>query len=334
MSLQTEKKTTIYEFKIPDGQQEMIRLDVYITSFVENATRNKVQEAIKAGYVTVNGKKEKSSYKLLPGDDIFIELPKAPPLEAKAEEIELNIRFEDDDIIVVNKPAGMVVHPAFGNWSGTLVNGLIHHVDELGNNDNKLRPGIVHRLDKDTSGLIVVAKNDEALAKLSAKFAKKDVERRYWAIIWGTPPEKETIEGDIGRSKHDRKLMTVLPEGRGKKAVTHYKVLEFFDYLSLVEVTLETGRTHQIRVHFNSIGHNVFGDATYGGTSVRFGPNTGMRKVMFHKLLTGLGRQALHAKTLGFEHPSTGEFVSFDSELPEDFKHVLETLRVHCKDTY
>jgi 23S rRNA pseudouridine1911/1915/1917 synthase len=334
MSLQTEKKTTIYEFKIPDGQQEMIRLDVYITSFVENATRNKVQEAIKAGYVTVNGKKEKSSYKLLPGDDIFIELPKVPPLEAKAEEIELNIRFEDDDIIVVNKPAGMVVHPAFGNWSGTLVNGLIHHVDELGNNDNELRPGIVHRLDKDTSGLIVVAKNDEALAKLSAKFAKKDVERRYWAIIWGTPPEEGTIEGDIGRSKHDRKLMTVLPEGRGKKAVTHYKVLEFFDYLSLVEVTLETGRTHQIRVHFNSIGHNVFGDATYGGTSVRFGPNTGMRKVMFHKLLTGLGRQALHAKTLGFEHPSTGEFVSFDSELPEDFKHVLETLRVHCKDTY
>ena len=334
MSLQTEKKTTIYEFKVPDGQQEMIRLDVYITSFVENATRNKVQEAIKAGYVTVNGKKEKSSYKLVPGDDIFIELPKAPPPEAKAEEIELNIRFEDDDIIVVNKPAGMVVHPAFGNWSGTLVNGLIHHVDELGNNDNELRPGIVHRLDKDTSGLIVVAKNDEALAKLSAKFAKKDVERRYWAIIWGTPPEEGTIEGDIGRSKHDRKLMTVLPEGRGKKAVTHYKVLEFFDYLSLVKVTLETGRTHQIRVHFNSIGHNVFGDVTYGGTSVRFGPNTGMRKVMFHKLLTGLGRQALHAKTLGFEHPSTGEFVSFDSELPEDFKHVLETLRVHCKDTY
>ena len=269
MSLQTEKKTTIYEFKIPDGQQEMIRLDVYITSFVENATRNKVQEAIKAGYVTVNGKKEKSSYKLLPGDDIFIELPKAPPLEAKAEEIELNIRFEDDDIIVVNKPAGMVVHPAFGNWSGTLVNGLIHHVDELGNNDNELRPGIVHRLDKDTSGLIVVAKNDEALAKLSAKFAKKDVERRYWAIIWGTPPEEGTIEGDIGRSKHDRKLMTVLPEGRGKKAVTHYKVLECFDYLSLVEVTLETGRTHQIRVHLNSIGHPIICDDSYNGGKER-----------------------------------------------------------------
>ncbi len=335
MSNQTkEKKTTIYEFKVPDGQQEMIRLDVYITSFVENATRNKVQEAIKAGYVTVNGKKEKSSYKLLPGDEIFIELPKAPPPEAKAEEMDLNIIFEDDDLIVVNKSAGMVVHPAFGNWSGTLVNGLMHHVDELGESDDDLRPGIVHRLDKDTSGLLVVAKNDESLAKLSAKFAEKDVERTYWAIIWGTPAEEGTIEGDIGRSKHDRKLMTVLPEGRGKKAITHYKVLEYFDYLSLVEVKLETGRTHQIRVHFNHIGHNIFGDATYGGTSVRYGPNTGMRKVMFHKLLTGLGRQALHAKTLGFEHPSTGEIVRFDSELPEDFQHVLNSLREHCKGAY
>lgn len=329
-----EKKTTTYEFKVPDGQQEMIRLDVYITSFVENATRNKVQEAIKAGHVTVNGKKEKSSYKLLPGDEIFIELPKAPPPEAKAEEIELNIVFEDEDVIIVNKEAGMVVHPAFGNWSGTLVNGLMHHVEELGEADDDLRPGIVHRLDKDTSGLLVVAKNDESLAKLSSKFAEKDVERTYWAIIWGTPAEEGTIEGDIGRSKHDRKLMTVLPEGRGKKAVTHYKVLEYFDYLSLVEVKLETGRTHQIRVHFSSIGHNVFGDATYGGTSVRYGPNTGMRKVMFHKLLTGLERQALHAKTLGFEHPATSEMVRFDSELPEDFQHVLDTLRENCKGVY
>jgi len=329
-----EKKTTVFEFKVPDGQQEMIRLDVYITNFVENATRNKVQEAIKAGYVTVNGKKEKASYKMLPGDEIFIELPKAPPPEAKAEEMELNIVHEDDDIIVVSKSAGMVVHPAFGNWSGTLVNGLMHHVDELGEADDELRPGIVHRLDKDTSGLLVVAKNDEALAKLSAKFAEKDVERTYWAVIWGTPAEEGTIEGDIGRSKHDRKLMTVLPEGRGKHAVTHYKVLEYFDYLSLVEVRLETGRTHQIRVHLNHIGHNVFGDPTYGGTSVRYGPNTGMRKVMFHKLITGLGRQALHAKTLGFEHPSRGEIVRFDSELPEDFQLVLDTLREHCKSEY
>jgi 23S rRNA pseudouridine1911/1915/1917 synthase len=330
-----EKKTTVYEFKVPEGQQESIRLDVYITNFVENATRTKVQEAIKDGYVQVNGKKEKPSYKMLPGDEIFIELPKAPPPEAVAEKLDINIVYEDDDIILVNKEAGMVVHPAYANWTGTLVNGLMYHVDELAENeDNDLRPGIVHRLDKDTSGLLVVAKNDEALANLSAKFAEKDVERTYWAIVWGTPKEEGTIEGDIGRSRHDRKLMTVLPEGKGKHAVTHWKVLEYFDYLSLVEVKLETGRTHQIRVHFNHIGHNVFGDKTYGGTSVRYGSNTGSRKVMFHKLITGLNRQALHAKTLGFEHPTTGEKVSFDSELPEDFSHVLNTLRENCKAEY
>lgn len=330
-----EKKTTIYEFTVPDGQHESIRLDVYITSFVENATRNKVQDAIKDGYVQVNGKKEKASYKMQPGDKIFIELPKPPPPEAKPEELDLNLMYEDDDIIIVNKEAGMVVHPAYGNWTGTLVNGLMHHVDELAeHDDNDLRPGIVHRLDKDTSGVLVVAKNDEALAKLSAKFAEKDVERTYWAIVWGTPAEEGTIEGDIGRSKHDRKLMTVLPNGRGKHAVTHWKVLEYFDYLSLVEVRLETGRTHQIRVHFNHIGHNIFGDKTYGGTSVRYGPNTGARKVLFHKLITGLNRQALHAKTLGFEHPRTGEKVSFDSELPNDFAHVLKSLRENCKAEY
>ena len=331
-----EKKTTIYEFIVPDGQQESIRLDAYITNFVENATRNKVQKAIKDGYVFVNGRNEKVSYKMMPGDKIFIELPIAPPPEAKPEELDIDIVHEDDDLIIVNKAAGMVVHPAYGNWTGTLVNGLMHHVDELAGEeeDENIRPGIVHRLDKDTSGLLVVAKNAETLATLSAKFAEKDVERTYWAIVWGTPPEEGTIEGDIGRSKQDRKLMTVMQGGRGKHAVTHYKVLEHFDYLSLVEVKLETGRTHQIRVHFNHIGNSVFGDTTYGGTSVRYGPNTGARKTMFHKLITGLGRQALHAKTLGFEHPKTGEMVRFDSELPEDFQHVLDTLREKCNKEY
>ncbi|MEL0010894.1 MAG: RluA family pseudouridine synthase [Bacteroidota bacterium] len=325
--------TTIYEFKVPPGQHEAIRLDVYITQFVENATRNKVQDAIKSGYVWVNGKHEKASYKMLPGDEIYIELPIAPPPEAVAEELPLDIVYEDDDLLVVNKAAGMVVHPAYGNWTGTLVNGLMHHVEELGDRDDDagdLRPGIVHRLDKDTSGLLVVAKNDATLADLSAKFAEKDVERTYWTVVWGTPPEEGTIEGDIGRSKHDRKLMTVLPQGRGKHAVTHYKVLEYFDYLSLLEVRLETGRTHQIRVHLAHIGHHVFGDPTYGGTSVRFGPNTGSRKVMFHKLITDLGRQALHAKTLGFEHPSTRKMIRFESELPADMQHVLDMLREHC----
>lgn len=273
---------------------------------------------------------------MAPGDKIYIELPIAPPPEAKAEELELNIMYEDDDIILVNKEAGMVVHPAYGNWTGTLVNGLMYHVDELAgeDEDENIRPGIVHRLDKDTSGILVVAKNDETLAALSEKFKEKDVERTYWAIVWGTPKEEGTIEGDIGRSRHDRKLMTVLPDGKGKHAVTHYKVLEYFDYLSLVEVRLETGRTHQIRVHMAHIGHNVFGDTTYGGTSVRYGPNTGQRKVMFHRLIKDLGRQALHAKTLGFIHPGTGEKVEFNSELPDDFQHVLDTLREKCKAEY
>lgn len=331
-----ENNKTIYEFVVPEGQQEPIRLDVYITTFVENATRNKVQQAIKEGYVTVNGKKEKASYTMMPGDKIYIELPKAPPPEAQPEKIDLDIVYEDDDIIVVNKAAGMVVHPAYGNWSGTMVNGLMHHVDELAGADEEdnIRPGIVHRLDKDTSGLLVVAKNDHTLAALSEKFKEKDVERTYWAIVWGTPNEEGTIEGDIGRSRQDRKLMTVLPEGKGKHAVTHYRVLEYFDYLSLVEVKLETGRTHQIRVHFAHAGHHVFGDPTYGGTSVRYGPNTGSRKVMFHKLITDLGRQALHAKTLGFEHPATGQMIHFDSEVPEDFQRVLDTLREYCKAEY
>lgn len=336
MSEETNKEKTIFEFEVPHGQHESVRLDAYITNFVENATRNKVQKAIKDGYVWVNGNHEKPSYKMLPGDKIYIELPIAPPPEAEPEELDINFVFEDKDLIIVNKEAGMVVHPAYGNWTGTLVNGLLHHADELAGSDEggKIRPGIVHRLDKDTSGLLVVAKNDEALANLSAKFAKKDVERTYWAIVWGTPAEEGTIEGDIGRSKQDRKLMTVMQGGRGKHAVTHYKVLEYFDYLSLVEVKLETGRTHQIRVHFNHVGHHVFGDTTYGGTSVRYGPNTGARKVMFHKLITGLGRQALHAKTLGFEHPTSGEMVRFESELPDDFQHVLDTLREKCNKEY
>jgi 23S rRNA pseudouridine1911/1915/1917 synthase len=329
--------TTIYEFTVPPGQHESIRLDVYITSFVENATRSKVQEAIKKGYIWVNGKHEKASYNMLPGDKIYIELPIAPPPEAVAEELPLDIVYEDADMLVVNKAAGMVVHPAYGNWTGTLVNGLMHHVEELGDREDDpgdLRPGIVHRLDKDTSGLLVVAKNDHILAALSTKFAEKDVERSYWALVWGNPPEEGTIEGDIGRSKQDRKLMTVLPAGKGKHAVTHYRVLEYFDYLSLVEIRLETGRTHQIRVHMGHIGHHVFGDTTYGGASVRFGPNTGSRKVLFHRLITDLGRQSLHAKTLGFEHPSTREKIRFESELPDDMQRVLDAFREHCSAEY
>jgi 23S rRNA pseudouridine1911/1915/1917 synthase len=326
---------TRYKLVVPVGYHSEERLDVYITGFIQNASRSKVQKAIKEGWVIVNGKHEKPSYNMQPNDVIDITLPKPPPPEAKPEEMDLDIVYEDTDLIIVNKKAGRVVHPAYGNWTGTLVNGLLWHADQLSDmNDGAIRPGIVHRLDKDTSGILVVAKNDEAHRILSDYFRTKDIQRTYWAIIWGTPEQKEgTITGDIGRSRSDRKKMTVVPDGEGKHAVTHYKVLEYFDHLTLVEVQLETGRTHQIRVHFAHEHHWVLGDRQYGGDSVRYGPNTGSRKQMFNNLLTTLERQCLHAKTLGFEHPRTGKFVEFDSPLPSDFQHVLDTLRTNCKPT-
>lgn len=332
ISSSEQPKTTNYTLEVASGQATAVRLDKYITMFIENATRNKVQEAIKAGYVVVNGKKEKSSYPVQPGDTISITLPKAPPPEAVPEDIPVDIMYEDENLLVVNKPAGMVVHPAFGNWTGTLVNGLLYHVNELAEvDDDHVRPGIVHRLDKDTSGLLVVAKDQQVHAKLSRQFARHDTERKYWAVVWGRPEEEGVITGNIGRSPRDRKLMTVLPEGKGKSAVTHYRVLEYFDHLALVEVSLETGRTHQIRVHFAHIGHPVFGDAAYGGRSVRYGPNTGKRKQMFENLFIQLDRQCLHAKTLGFVHPVSREKVHFDSELPDDFQELLTVLRQNCK---
>lgn len=326
---------TEYLIEVPDGQQTDIRLDKYITSFVQNATRNKVQKAIKDGYVLVNGKLEKASYVMQPGDKIEISLPKPPPPVAKPEEIPLDIVYEDDYLIVVNKDADMVVHPAYGNWSGTLVNGLLHHAGKnLSNADEQtLRPGIVHRLDKDTSGLLVVAKDEDTHQKLAKQFAKKTVARTYWAIVWGHPPGEGTISGNIGRSPRDRKIMTVLEDENGKTAVTHFKKLEQFDHLALLEIRLETGRTHQIRVHMQHNGYYVFGDRTYGGNSIRYGPGTGSRKSMFNNLFSKLDRQALHAKTLGFIHPGTGEHVTFDSQLPKDFNDVLETLRINCKPT-
>ncbi len=326
-------KVTEYLLNVPEGQTTDVRLDKYITSFVQNATRNKVQKSIKEGRVRVNGRQEKASYIMQPGDKIEIVLPKPPPPKARPEPMDLDIVFEDEHLLVVNKDAGVVVHPAFGNWTGTLVNGLLHHTGKnLSKADKEtLRPGIVHRLDKDTSGLLVVAKNEVIHQKLAKQFAKKKAERTYWAIVWGNPPETGTIEGSIGRSPRNRKIMTVRPEGEGKKAVTHFKRLEIFDHLALLEIQLETGRTHQIRVHMQKKGHYVFGDKTYGGSDVRYGPNTGSRKAMFNNMFSVMDRQALHAKTLGFVHPATDKFVQFDSNLPADFQHVLEKLRNNCK---
>lgn len=328
-SQQESPQTTELLLTVAEGQMTDTRLDVYITSFVQNATRNKVQQAIKQGYVKVNGGLEKSSYLVQPLDQIHITLPKPPPGEARPEEMPLNIVFEDEHLMVINKPAGLVVHPAFGNWQGTLVNGLLHHTGSslAGAEDTPTRPGIVHRLDKDTSGLLVVAKTEQALSFLSSKFQKKDVERTYWALVWGHTPEEGTIEGDIARSKKDRKLMTIVRSGEGKPAVTHFRRLELLDELSLLEVRLETGRTHQIRVHLSHRGHFVFGDPVYGGSTVRYGSNTGSRKNFFRNLFEVMPRQCLHAKTLGFVHPATGEMIQFDSELPGDFAEVLKRLR-------
>lgn len=322
-----------YHLEVPKGHTSGMRLDKYIASFIQNTSRTKVQKAIEGGYVTVNDSVEKSSYNIEPADVIDINLPIPKPPEAKPEKMELDILYEDDDLIIVNKDAGVVVHPAYGNWTGTLVNGLLWYADELSKQDEEtVRPGIVHRLDKETSGILVVAKNDRSHRILSEYFRTKDIERSYWAIVWGQPDEKEgTITGNIGRNPRDRKRMTVLPDGDGKYAVTHYKVLEHFDHLSLLELRLETGRTHQIRVHLADQKLWVFGDKQYGGNSVRYGPNTGSRKQMFQNLFASLNRQCLHAKTLGFEHPSSGESVEFDSELPGDFQQVLGMLRQNCQ---
>jgi len=328
---ETNEEMEILHLTVAPGQIEPVRLDKYLTEMVKNATRNKVQQAIKEERVRVNGKVVKSSYPIQPNDAIRVELTRPKPPEVEAEDIPIDIIYEDEDLLIVNKPPELVVHPAFGNWTGTMVNALLHHAEHLSEyQQDELRPGIVHRLDKDTSGLLVVAKNDIAHAFLAKQFANHSIERTYWAIVWGLPDDEGTFDTNIGRSSKDRKVMAVLPEGNGKRAVTHYKVIEQFDALSLVEIRLETGRTHQIRVHFSYAGFPVFGDETYGGRSVRYGANTGFRKTMFDKLIKMLNRQCLHAKTLGFIHPSTKEMVRFDSELPDDFNHVLTQLRTYC----
>lgn len=321
-----------FNFKVSDEEIAGTRLDKYLAAKIKDTSRTKIQEAIKEGYVTVNGNAEKASYNVDLGDVLDVRLPIPKPPEIEAEKIPLDIIYEDKDLLIVNKDANMVVHPAYGNWSGTLVNALMWHTDELSETDDTVRPGIVHRLDKDTSGLLVVAKHTKVHRILSEYFQTKDIERTYWAIVWGIPDDREgTITGAIGRDPYNRKRMAVVPEDDGKHAITHYKVLEYFDHLSLLELKLETGRTHQIRVHLADNNLWVFGDQKYGGDSVRYGSNTGSRKQMFSNLFKSLQRQCLHAKTLGFEHPTTGEMMEFDSELPGDFQQVLAMLRQNCQ---
>lgn len=325
-----EDEEELYEHHriVVEKGQELVRLDKYLMMRMQNATRNKIQNGIDLGLVKVNDIVTKASYKVKPFDVVTVSLPH-PPREGgiEPENIPLNIVYEDDDLLVVNKPAGMVVHPAFGHWEGTLVNALVYHFQNLPTHRNgEARPGLVHRIDKETSGLLVIAKNDYAMTHLAKQFFDHSIERTYYALVWGELKNEEgTVTGHIGRSIKDRKIRAVFPDGSvGKHAVTHYKVLKNLRYVSLVKCNLETGRTHQIRVHFKHIGHPLFNDSTYGGDRI-------LRGTLFSKYEQYVGncfkicpRHALHAKSLGFIHPTTGEFMQFDTDLPEDMQNLLE----------
>ncbi|SFN93171.1 ribosomal large subunit pseudouridine synthase D [Bizionia echini] len=323
-----------YAFTAEKGQTPL-RIDKYLMNFIENATRNKIQAAAKTGNIYVNDEPVKSNYKVKPFDKIRV-LFEHPPYEylLTPENIPLNIVYEDDDLLVVNKEPGMVVHPGHGNYSGTLINALIYHFENLPNNSSN-RPGLVHRIDKDTSGLLVIAKNEESMAHLSKQFFDKTSEREYIAIAWGNIEEDEgTIEGNIGRHPKNRLQNTVYfgdDEDKGKPAVTHYKVLERLGYVTLVSCKLETGRTHQIRVHMKHIGHTLFNDERYGGERILKGTTFTKYRQFVDNCFKVLPRQALHAKTLGFEHPKTGKMMRFDSEIPQDMQDCIEKWRNYSK---
>ncbi len=315
-----------YHIKV-DSRQQALRIDKFLLDRLPNVTRNKIQNGIKDGFVGVNGQKVKANYKVRPLDEISVSLPEPPrDTEVVPENIPLNIVFEDDYLLVVNKPAGMVVHPAYQNWTGTLVNALTFHFAHLPEmKGNEGRPGLVHRIDKDTSGLLVIAKTEEAINGLAKQFFDHSIERTYYALVWGEPdPEDGTINVNLGRSLKDRRITTAFPDGDfGRTAVTHYKTIKNLRYISLIQLNLETGRTHQIRAHMKYLGHPLFNDATYGGDKILKGTQFSKYKSFVENCFQLMPRQALHAKSLGFIHPITREKMQFDSELPEDFVNVL-----------
>lgn len=318
-----------------DKGQDMVRVDKYLYDKLTNVSRNRIQKAAEAGYILANEKPVKSNYRVKPFDVITVMLDRPYyDNEVIPQDIPLNIVYEDDALMVVNKPAGMVVHPAHGNYSGTLINGVAWHMKDVPNwNMNDAHVGLVHRIDKDTSGLLVIAKTPEAKTNLGDQFFHKTTKRRYQALVWGNFDEDEgTVVGNIGRNPKDRMQMTVLPEGEGKHAVTHYRVLERFGFVTLVECILETGRTHQIRVHMKHIGHVLFNDERYGGQEVLRGNRTTKYKQFINNCFEICPRQALHAMTLGFVHPVTGEEMYFTSELPADMSALLDKWRNYYKN--
>ena len=330
-----ELEDELYEhhrFEASKGQSAL-RVDKFLMNMIENTTRNKIQQAAENGSILVNDVAVKSNYKVKAGDVVRLVLAH-PTYEQllTPENIPLDIVYEDDQLLVINKPAGMVVHPGHGNYSGTLVNALAYHFENLPMNSSE-RPGLVHRIDKDTTGLLVVAKTEHAMAYLTKQFAEKTSEREYVALVWGNIEEDEgTVEGNIGRHDTNRMRMAVHEsDEKGKHAVTHYKVLERFGYVTLVSCQLETGRTHQIRVHMKHIGHTLFNDERYGGNLILKGTTFTKYKQFVDNCFKTLPRQALHAKTLGFEHPTTKEFMRFNTEIPQDLLDLIQKWRVYSK---
>lgn len=321
-----------FRFEVPKGQL-LLRIDKFLMNMIQNSTRNKIQNAATSGDIYVNDVAVKSNYKVKPGDVIRILLTH-PPYENRIdpEDIPLNIVYEDNALLLINKEAGMVVHPGHGNYTGTLVHALAFHFDNLPMNSSE-RPGLVHRIDKDTSGLLVIAKTEAAMTHLAKQFEAKTSEREYIALVWGNVKQDEgTITGNIARHVKDRMQMAVFEdENIGKPAVTHYKVLERFGYVTLISCKLETGRTHQIRVHLKHIGHTLFNDERYGGHLILKGTTFTKYKQFVENCFKILPRQALHAKTLGFVHPTTGEMMRFDTELPEDLSEVIEKWRGYAQ---
>jgi len=334
-----EQSDALYERKIftVDKGQEPFRIDKWVQMHMEGATRNKVQQGIEAGFLTVNGKTVKSNYKIKPGDEIILmSLINPEHTILKEEPIPLNIVYEDDFLMVINKPPNMVVHPGVGNFSGTLLNGVAYYLRQQNpqlNEDSLPRFGLVHRIDKNTTGLIVLAKTGEAAAHLAKQFFNHTVNRRYIALVWGNIQEEDgTINAHIARHKQHRKMFDAYPEGdTGKHAITHYKVLERFNYVTLVECKLETGRTHQIRVHMKHIGHTLFNDAEYGGDKILKGTIYSRYKQFVENCFEACPRCALHARTLGFIHPNTGKEIFFESPMPADMEAAVEKWRQYSK---
>lgn len=316
-----------FRFKADPGQ-EVVRIDKFLMDRMPNTSRNKIQVAAKNGNILVNDRQVKQNYRIKPGDEVSLVLPyPVREIELIPQDIPLNIVYEDDSLIVLNKPANMVVHPGYGNYTGTLVNALVYHFDHLPQriHDYFGRPGLVHRLDKHTTGIMVVAKTENALTHLAKQFYDRTTERRYHALVWGDVEADVRIEGNLGRSLQNRKMMTVFPDGdHGKHAVTNVKVIKRFGLVTLVECKLETGRTHQIRAHMKWIGHPLFHDLEYGGDRIVKGTTSSSYKHFIENCFELIPGQALHAKSLGFVHPETGKWLQFDSELPEGFQLLLE----------